>query len=364
MTEAKLRKIILWISKIAILVISAPATLGVVDQAYRGKVVQILGLDLLWLIKIAVLAMVEGAFLYFWQLVEDNKSLQTKEEQEQNTYILAAWSMYGVLLFVGILHGEGAASLVFRFAMGLLMYVATNDKLAAMRRKYQTEQASGKRKSRKVRQAEAKAEEEISLHLISANKGKQIAAIDSQENLMITVSEVSAKKRILLLNKVEIVDGEVIEIKSLPAGQPVTNTEEENTNQEEKKEETTTKPEQTEQEVIETDCYVITSQENGFLVSCKLCSYSVLKTNVPGKDTKLSAIRAASRHCGMHKEKEEPKQLPPSESVVIRTPTEEEFEKATQEVVEQFKDGLNYLAETPTTDPESRFQQQSGAGEF
>lgn len=294
MTEAKVRKIILWVSKIAILVISAPATMGVVDLAYAGKQISPF---VLFIIKVAVLVMVEGAFLYFWQLVEDNKSLQTKEEQEQNTYIISAWLMYLVLLIIGVLHGEGVASFIFRFAMGLLMFVSTNDKLAAMRRKYQSERASGKRESRKVRKAKANAEEEVVLHLVEKNKDQQIAAIDAQIDLLARVSAIATQQKILALNGVDIIDGEVIEVRELPSG-------EQKTNPEENIEETATpisEPETKAVEIVENDCYVLVPVDGGYKVNCKQCSYEVVKKFDGTKDARLSAIRAASRHCGTHK---------------------------------------------------------------
>jgi hypothetical protein len=305
MSDAGIRKAVLWAAKIAILIISAPATLGVVSNIYAsGKVepVILLGVDFLWVVKLAVLVMVEGAFLYFWQLVEDNRSLQTREESEQNTYIISAWLMYAILLGVGLLHGEGFGSLIFRFAMGLLMFTATNDKLQAMRKKYELERASGKRKSRKVRRAEATAEETLALYIIGKNIEKQKEAVDNQTVLLTQVGVVSAQKRILALNKMEVVEGEIIlETRALPAGNPSTNPVPAPPAQPEA---VSTPVVETNNDVVENECYTITKVGEDFVVSCKLCRYTVTKTAAESKNARTSAIRAASRHCGHHSKEE------------------------------------------------------------
>lgn len=330
-TDTKLRKIVLWIAKIATLIISAPATIGLVDTAYKDKGVS---LFVVLLVKVASLLVVEGAFLYFWQLVEDTKSLQNKEEREQNVYVLSAWSMYVLLLVVGLLHGEGAAALIIRFAMGLLLFVATNDKLAAMQKKYEEERIKGKRKTRKERRKESQAEESISLALIEARKKAQIAAINNKSDLLDQVSQEVIIKRILLGLPAgdEVVEGELVE----ESNQETEQLQEEMIEQSkqmleeatqllEEIKEATAVAEYTREEtvpiiqqieeletkivveevvVFDNGSYKVVKRNGDFVVSCYACSYQDVKLGSASSNAYTSAIRAGSKHMGKHKKEE------------------------------------------------------------
>lgn len=338
LTDAQFNKVVLWAAKIGILIISAPATIGIVDMIYdeSGKEVILFGFDMLWLIKLAALVMIEGAFLYFWQLVQNLKNLQNRDEDEQTVYVICAWMMYGVLLVVGFLHGEGLITLVLRFAMGLLLFVSTNDKLTAMRRKVETERGKGKKDTNKIRRKRAKAEEDIQVALIERSKREQLLLIKQDEALMKDHSTKKIQQRIAAMFSGDIVEGEIVEVieenlddvPQLPVPAPdedfVEPPAEENlepapTKYEEPEQvdfvepvvepsitpvhpQATNKIEQDTESLLENDCYTVVRQSDGNVVlACKFCSYRVTKPSSL-KDPYMSALRAGNKHCGKHKD--------------------------------------------------------------
>lgn len=335
MSNATIRKVVLWVAKIAILVLSAPATISVVGEAYHDMPKLFGFVDTLWIIQLAAVVTVESAFLFFFQLVEDRTNLQHREEEEQNAYVYCAWAMYLVLLIIGLIHGEGVAALLVRFSMGLLLFVATNDKLAALRRKIEQDQAKGKKESRKVIQKRNKAEEKIMIALIERSAKEQIQAIDNQSALLVEVSSKKIKDRIFVHYGMEIVDGEVVEentnnVPQLPepsisldlveSTKVQENTEAvesgilfeegsmlvEDLIEEQKPNEVTSVSfvqQQDQNKIYENDCIIVTKSNDDFVVSCKFCDYREVKLSSSSKDAYKSAVRAGSKHCGKHKEK-------------------------------------------------------------
>lgn len=322
LTDAKLRKIVAWVAKIAILIISAPATVSMISRYYHTNSPVVLVL-----VQVAGLVVIEAAFLYFWQLVEDAKSLQTREEGEQNVYVIAAWLMFGVLGLVGILHGEGVGFLVLRFSTGLLLFVSTNDKLAAMNRKLETDRSSGKRKSRKVRRAEQKARQDVDLHLIESKKKEQISAIDQSQIVLANVARQDIYHRILASSNLEIVEGEIVSSTPLleePHLEELLENEHKvledktrNLSTRKVKDPRTNGRKVSTKEirldisalpsssfVYEHECYFVVQQEEDFVAVCRKCDYQSTKYAAETKDPYTSAIRAGSRHCGQHKDSE------------------------------------------------------------
>lgn len=338
MTTTQLKKIVLWVAKIATLVISAPATVDVVQDAYRDKPVHPI---VLFFVLLAALMLVEGAFLYFWQQVEDQTNLRNREEREQNTYVMAAWSMYLLLLFIGILHGEGAVALILRFTMGLLLYVTTNDKLSAMRKKFDDERTKGTRKTRKERRKEAQAEEDISIALIDARKKQQIAAISAKADLLEQVSQEIITRRILLgLPAGTYIEGEVVEEEIVTTEEQTEEIIEETAQaveQSDNKEDQTVQVltlgeavkeadriatylkeeiQQPAQEIKEIEVvvfdnakYKVVKDDDNFVVSCYLCGYRDIKQGSASANAYTSAVRAGAKHMGKHQES--PKQESP-----------------------------------------------------
>lgn len=334
MSNATIRKIVLWVAKIAILVLSAPATISVVGAAYHDMPKLFGFVGTLWIIQLAAVVTVESAFLFFFQLVEDRTNLQHREEEEQNVYVYCAWAMYAVLLVIGLIHGEGVAALLVRFSMGLLLFVATNDKLAAMRRKIELDRSKGKKESRKVIQKRNKAEEKIMIALIERSAKEQIQAIDNQSDLLVEVSAKKIKDRIFVHYGMEFVEGEVVEesinnVPQLPEpdlslgfveetkaeendemAQPDTLYVEEvpvvePLNVEQRSEEVVPVAfvqQQIQNKIYENDCIVVTKSNEDFVVSCKFCDYREVKLASSSKDAYKSAVRAGSKHCGKHKE--------------------------------------------------------------
>ena len=95
-------------------------------EAYGGAVV----------IQIAALVLVEGVFLSSWLLLDMDKVAPTPIRA---AYGIMTFVMFSVLIVAGYAHGEGAAGLLFRIALGLAvglsLYKAGVLELLRLRRK-------------------------------------------------------------------------------------------------------------------------------------------------------------------------------------------------------------------------------------
>ena len=157
-SEIRFQKFINTVAKIATLIVSAPATISVARRAYPDVVG-----PAQWIVIGACVTLVEAAFVYFWIRVETRTGNVSKDEQLQAGSVLGCWLMYGVLLYAGILHGEGFLTFLFRASIGLLLFIATRDRLVQTKVKVEEMIAAGDYRNRKVDRAQRKADEKIGL---------------------------------------------------------------------------------------------------------------------------------------------------------------------------------------------------------
>lgn len=124
-------KILNWIVKVAGMVICAPVTWLVA----AGLFADVQPAPVRGLVQLAAVLLVEGVFLSNWLLLEydDNAEPEVKAR-----YALTALGMYIGVWVLAWQHGEGAAGLVFRAALGAALigagwdtYVVTWQKLTA-----------------------------------------------------------------------------------------------------------------------------------------------------------------------------------------------------------------------------------------
>lgn len=172
-SEAKQQKLVSWVAKIATLIVSAPATISVANQAYP----EVEGFAKILVVG-ACVVLVEFAFLWFWLRVESNKANANKNESMQRGYVAGAWFMYAILLLAGLLHGEGAVAFLFRASMGFLLFVATRDRLLLTKAKLEDKFASGEYTSSKLLAAQRRADEQVAMQQIKKDKKLRLQLIE------------------------------------------------------------------------------------------------------------------------------------------------------------------------------------------
>ena len=104
-SQAKLMKFVDGLVKTATVIVTAPATWEVAANAVGNK----------FLLQVAAVTLVEGALISFWLLLD----MKRGDPEEQGFYAFSLALLYFGLLCIGLVHGEGAAGVVFRLAMGL-----------------------------------------------------------------------------------------------------------------------------------------------------------------------------------------------------------------------------------------------------
>jgi hypothetical protein len=123
MTSSRFSKWADWIVKIATMVLAVPASWGVADQAFAD-----IGVPFRYVLQVAAVSLLEGVLVSNWVLLDIRKS---DSVAAKSRYVLTVWVMYGAMLAVSILHGEGVAGVVFRVAFGLALVGSTWDTLVA-----------------------------------------------------------------------------------------------------------------------------------------------------------------------------------------------------------------------------------------
>lgn len=178
-TAAEFKKIIAWIIKLALLIVSTPATASVTRFAFPG-----LPVLLLYLVIFAAVCLVEGAFLYFWVQIESKTFKQNSSIEEYRLYVIGAWAMFILLLAIGLLHGEGFAAIPIRGSAGLILLVSTHDTLQHFAKREDESIAKGDKLSRKVQNAQRKAKDEIALAKNKAEKNAYLKAIQDCKSVL------------------------------------------------------------------------------------------------------------------------------------------------------------------------------------
>lgn len=145
-------KVIGWVVKVAGMIICAPVTWMVAGQVFGEYL----------LMQVAAVAVVEGVFLANWMSLEYDKSAAPEVKAR---YALTALAMYAGLWVLAWYHGEGAAGLVFRFALGAALlgagwdtYVATWQKATERADRSIHNDWQVRRHARKLQREYAKAE--------------------------------------------------------------------------------------------------------------------------------------------------------------------------------------------------------------
>lgn len=147
-SESTQQKLIGFLTKLATLIISTPATISLATRAYPE-----LNSYPLWqmLVVVACVLLVECAFLFFWLRVDSYRINVNQDSRHHVFNILASWIMYGVLLGVGLAHGEGMLALVFRASMGLMLLFSTYERLVTLRKQWDESVISGTAYERRLR---------------------------------------------------------------------------------------------------------------------------------------------------------------------------------------------------------------------
>lgn len=259
-SETKLKKLANWVAKIATLIVSAPATVSVAKQAYAD----VPGIAQ-WLVIGACVVLVEAAFVYFWLRVEFRSSNITKDAQLQASDVLGCWVMYGVLLYAGVLHGEGFFTLLFRASIGLLLFVATRDRLVATKAKLEEMVANGNQSSKKIERLKRKANERIESAIIKKDETLRKQLIEADEDLLL--SRIAKEK---IFANLSIQAQEIPEVPQYK------------------------KKRKTGEKLMETENYKISQIDDQFEVSCKMCDYHTLKP------TRKQAVLSGNSHYRVH----------------------------------------------------------------
>ncbi len=257
-SEIQFQKFINWVGKIATLIVSAPATISVARRAYPDVtgVVQ-------WVVIGACVVLVEAAFVYFWIRVETRTGNIVKDEQLQAGSVLGCWLMYGVLLYAGILHGEGFLTLLFRASIGLLLFIATRDRLVQTKVKIGEMIANGSYHNDKVSKKQRQADERVALARIEKDLKLRLSLIQNDSDGVI---ERLAKENVAAMMSVQEQSiPKIIKPKSIKRSN-----------------------------MLENDYYRIEPIDDEFQVSCKMCKFTALKPS-----RKVAAL-AGNSHQRMH----------------------------------------------------------------
>lgn len=154
--------------KIAAVALTAPATWAVAGNLYTAPLQQLI-------VQLAALALVEGALLLGWQMLDTNSKATTAQRVLYAGVTLVA---YGVLWMVAIAHGEGLAGIGFRGTLGVLIGYSIFESgiLANIQIKRQadrdiTRHWRVKRYRRRLAIADAKAAADMEFDLLAARRG-------------------------------------------------------------------------------------------------------------------------------------------------------------------------------------------------
>lgn len=123
MSANKFAKVVDWIVKLATLVLAVPASWGVAGLAFAE-----VGGWLRVVMQVAAVALLEGVLLSNWVLLDVKRS---EVMAAKARYVTTVWIMYGAMLAVAVMHGEGLAGVVFRLAFGMALVGSTWDTLVA-----------------------------------------------------------------------------------------------------------------------------------------------------------------------------------------------------------------------------------------
>jgi hypothetical protein len=257
-SEVKFQKFINWLVKGATLIVSAPATIAVAKKAYS---------DVTGIAQIVVIAacvvLVEASFIYFWIRVEQKSTNVSKDEQLQMTNVLGCWVMYGVLLYAGFLHNEGMMTLLFRASIGLLLFIATRDRLVQTKVRIEEMVANGDYRNRRIQSAQGKSKEKVALARIKKDFELQMSLVKNDPDGMLAKQ---AEEGVYVM----LVEHE----QSIPK---------------------ISKPSvKRSGEMMENEYYKISSIDDQFEVSCLRCSFHMLKP------TRKAAALSGNSHQRVH----------------------------------------------------------------
>ena len=256
-SEVKQQKLVGMIAKLAIMIVSAPATISIAKKAYA---------DVEGIAQVVVVAacvmLVEAAFLWFWIKVNGVKSNVSRDEQTQSGAIAGVWIMYFVLLLVGVLHGEGMLALIFRASMGLLIFMDTRDKLLLTKAKIEERFANGEYFNRKLVSTQRKADEEVALKRIRKDKDIRLDMIKQDADGLLVKQAASSFQA--MLNEHELTIPKASVSKSVDGP-------------------------------LETAFYVIKPVDDSYELQCRHCDYVTLWPS------RMQAARSGNAHSKMHK---------------------------------------------------------------
>jgi len=256
-SELKQQKLVSWVAKLATLVVSAPATISVAKRAYADVegTAQVIVIS-------ACVVLVEFAFLWMWLKVESSKANANKDEQIQQGYVAGVWVMYGILLLAGFLHGEGMLTLLFRGSMGLLIFIATRDRLLLAKAKIEEQFANGVYQNKQLISKQRKANETVANKMIDKSKKLQLKLIDKDvENNLAKLAESSV---LALVAKYELTLPKISSSKSVDGP-------------------------------LDTEFYTVRPIDDQYEITCSKCGTSSLWPS------RVQAVRSGNAHSKAHK---------------------------------------------------------------
>jgi hypothetical protein len=185
MTAAKIQRTLDWMVKVATVVITIPATLQVAGEAFAA--VPSWGR---WILQIAAVTAVDATWLLAWFALDQRKS-DAASDKLGNALIVAV--MYAATLAIAIQHGEGAAGIVFRLAIGLAVARSVWSTFAHSLRKFRMSDWRVSRwefqRNRKIARARIDREIAIGVARETAQQVAGLAAIQAQKRQFAAVAQ-------------------------------------------------------------------------------------------------------------------------------------------------------------------------------
>lgn len=153
--------------KIAAVALTAPATWAVAGNLYASPLQRIV-------VQLAALALVEGALLLGWHMLDTNGKATTAQRVLYASVTIVA---YAVLWMIAIRHGEGLAGIGFRGTLGVLIGysifesgILANIKIKRQADRNITAHWKVKRYRRRLAIADAKAAADVEFSLLAAQR--------------------------------------------------------------------------------------------------------------------------------------------------------------------------------------------------
>jgi hypothetical protein len=166
-----MEKILKNVLKVASVLLTSPATLEVAGGLYPDQ----------WayriIVSVAALLLVEGALLLGWYMLDNNKKATNAQRW---LYAALAGVAYVGLWIVAVSHGEGAAGIVFRSTIGVLLGYSVFESgiLADVKLRQAVEKDINKH--RRIRKAQEKADIEVALAGINSSKSLRLESLNME----------------------------------------------------------------------------------------------------------------------------------------------------------------------------------------